>query len=209
MNINKYVEVLPFVGKKVKGRESEDLYTRILLWANGKQESGFSWEELKEEFDLSDQQAAWVKKIFLTTSDSDRKYFEHYKNDDSVEPNVHYYALNEKGMTAAINYKGLKHAEKSSSYAIWFAGISVILTAVGLYYAVEQTKLTEFASRGDRIIQAKLINDAVAFCVENPEAEDSGLQVVRNGQIATCKQVLDIYGPEDTYWEKFKKTFYR
>jgi|GEM_PF-2293720 len=207
MSVNKYVKELPFVGNKVKNHEKEDLYTRILLWANSKQETGFTWNELEEKFNLSDQQVAWVKKIFLTTSDSDRKYFEHYKNDDSVEPNVHYYALNEKGMTAAINYKGLKHAEKSSSQAIWFAGISVILTAVGLYYAVEQTKLTEFASRGDRIIQIKLINDAVAFCVKNPEAEDSGLQGVNTGQTASCKQVLDIYGPEDTYWEKLKKKF--
>lgn len=71
------------ISKKVK----EDLYIKVLLWAHEKQETGFTWEELKKHFNLTHFQEGWIRKIFLTTSDSDRKFFELLRNDEIVIPN--------------------------------------------------------------------------------------------------------------------------
>lgn len=131
-----------FLRDKYK-KANEDLYIKVLLWTHEKQETGFTFEDLKKHFLLNSTQEGWVRKIFFTTSDSDRKFFEHLKNDDSKTPNQHYYSLNEKGITAAINYKSLSHAEKTSGLAIWFAGLSIFLTAIGIGLQVRQTRLTE------------------------------------------------------------------
>lgn len=122
-------------------KPDEDLYTRVLLWAHKKQESGFTWQEMQEKFKLTGPQESWVRKIFLTADGNDRKFFEHLRNDDTVEPNQHYYSLNEKGITAAINYKNLSHAEKGSRWALWFAGLSIFLTAVGLWFTHQSLQL--------------------------------------------------------------------
>ena len=109
--------------------KNNDLYVRILLWAHEKQEIGFSWEQLKTEFSINSQQDSWVQKIFLTTSDNDRKFFEHLRNDETVTPNVHYYSLNEKGLTAAVNYLSLKETEKISKFAFWVSAFAFIISA--------------------------------------------------------------------------------
>lgn len=110
MIINKIRDWYRDVNKKA----NEDLYISVLLWAHERQETGFTWEELKGQFTLDSSQEAWVRKLFLTTSVQDRKFFEHLRNNEVVTPNQHYYALNEKGITAVINYKSLAHAEKTS-----------------------------------------------------------------------------------------------
>lgn len=109
--------------------KNNDLYIRILLWAHDRQEVGFSWGELKIKFHLNILQENWVRKIFLTASGTDRKFFEILRNDENVTPNVYYYSLNEKGMTAAVNYMSLKQAEKSSKYALWFVGLALFISA--------------------------------------------------------------------------------
>ncbi len=55
-------------------KDKNNIYIRILLWAYEKQEAGFTWEELEKEFQLSDLQEGWVKKIFFTASYTDRKF---------------------------------------------------------------------------------------------------------------------------------------
>src|SRR3989339_1335837 len=117
-------------------KTKEDLYIRVLLWAHDKQESGFSWEDMNKTFQLNFKQEQWIRKIFLTTSDSDRKFIELFYNNDSVNPNVHYYTLNEKGIMAAVNYKGLDHAEKNSIYALIFAGVSLFLTFLSVLITI-------------------------------------------------------------------------
>ncbi|MEK7173710.1 MAG: hypothetical protein AAB710_01350, partial [Patescibacteria group bacterium] len=84
----------------------------------------------------------------------DRKFFAHLRTDDSVNPNQYYYSLNEKGITAAINYKSLAHAEKTSSLAIWFAVFSILLTAIGIFFQIKQTRLTEIQAIPEQINQA-------------------------------------------------------
>lgn len=172
----------------------EDLYIRVLLWAYKKQETGFTWENLKKHFSLDSLQESWVRKIFLTANDQDRKIFEHLRNDDLVIPNQHYYSLNEKGITAAINYKSLAHAEKTSSVAIWFAGLSILLTAIGIFFQIKQTKLTEIQAIPEQINQARSKQSALEFCKQNPGDPNSGLYFVDgSGKMATCAEVLKTY----------------
>jgi hypothetical protein len=120
-------------------KTSDDLYTRVLLWAYGKVETGFTWSELIAQFHLSTLQEAWVRKVFLTTSDADRKFFEILRNDETTTPNVYYYSLNEKGMSAVVDYLELKEARKSGKNAMYIAvGSLVIATIVGIAQIVVQ-----------------------------------------------------------------------
>ncbi len=173
--------------------KNQDLYTRILLWAYKKQESGFTHKELVDAFSLTQAQDAWVWKIFNTASDNDRKLFEHLRNDDKSTPNQHYYALNEKGITSAVNYLSLKQTEKISRIAVFLSIVSIFLTLAALRIQIEGNRISEFASRGDIIQQIKLINDAISYCKENPNTDDSGLYDVSTGKSATCNQTLEIY----------------
>lgn len=202
MNLKKLLRKLWNSDKK-----KEDLYINILLWGHDKQESGFTWDEMKENFQLNSEQEHWVRNIFLTTSDGDRKFFEHLKNDDSATPNVHYYSLNEKGITAAINYKGLGHAEKGSKRALWFASISLLLAAIGLFFIIKQTNLAEMQSISERINQARGVQSAVEFCKQNPDSQDSGLYEISTGKPASCTQVVRNYSGEYSWWDRIRSLF--
>ncbi len=185
-------------GEKIK----EDLYIRILLWAHKRQESGFTIEEIGPTFSLSQEEDMWVRKIFLTTSDNDRKFFEHLRNDDSVEPNKHIYSLNEKGLSFATNYLALKQSEKSSRVAQNFASISLIIASVGLIYQVRQTSLAELQGIGARVEQARSIQGAREFCRGNPEAADSGLFEISTGKSASCVQIIRQYENQKSFFER-------
>lgn len=190
MIINKIKNWYRALNKKA----NEDLYILVLLWAHEKQETGFTWEELKKHFTLNSSQESWVRKIFLTVSDQDRKFFEHLRNDETVTPNQHYYSLNEKGITAAINYKGLAHAEMTSSLAIWFAWLSILLTAVGIFFSIKQTQLTEIQTIPEQINQARSKQNALEFCKQIPDDLNSGLYLLDgSGKMATCPEVLKVY----------------
>lgn len=175
-------------------KAGEDLYVRVLLWTHEKQETGFSWESLTRHFSLNLQQESWVKKIFLTSNGHDRKFFEHLRNDDTVNPNQHYYSLNEKGITAAINYKSLAHAEKTSSLAIGFAAFSILLTAIGIFFQIKQTRLNEIQAIPEQINQARSKQNALDFCKQNPDDPNSGLYYLDDsGKMATCPEILKMY----------------
>ncbi len=180
--------------------EKEDnIYIKVLLWAYGKQQNGFTWEELRCKFNLNDLQEKWIKKIFLTADDRDRKFFEHFRNDESVTPNVHYYSLNEKGMSAAINYKELKRAEENSKHANWFAGLAVFMAIVTLIvttYFQRQTinlqiESNNSANRALEIytepqiqvyIKRKDINDRENFIIG---IENNGISSVKNLRVGS------------------------
>ncbi|MEK7170093.1 MAG: hypothetical protein AAB767_02295 [Patescibacteria group bacterium] len=178
--------LLPKTDKKMK----EDLYIRVLLFANEKQETGFTWEEIKNHFDLTPLQESWIRKIFLTASDKDRKFFEHLRNDESTTPNQHYYSLNEKGISAAINYKGLTHAEANSGHALWFAGLSILLTGIGIFLQLKQTTLTEIQTAPEQIRQARIKQNAIDFCKGNPNSVSSGLYYPSSSKELSCSEAL-------------------
>ncbi len=176
---------------KSKGKKTEqDLYIKVLLWAYEKQETGFIWKEMKEHFSLTPLQEGWIRKVFLTASDQDRKFFEILRNDETVSPNQYYYSLNEKGITAAINHKALASAEKNSNIALVFAIIGIFLTAFGMFLQLKQTRLAEIQSIPEQIRQARNINSAKEFCKQNPDAKESGLFNVTTGVPAPCSHVI-------------------
>lgn len=123
----------------------EDKYTKVLLWAYAKQETGFTWEELKQSCSLSDSEERWVKKIFNTTNDADRKFVEHFRNDDNVAPNVHYYSLNEKGIAAALAALKAKRSDITNLIAISVSVISLLTAAISLGVAIWTGALTRDA----------------------------------------------------------------
>lgn len=192
---------------KDKNKVTEDLYIRILLWAHERQETGFTIEEIRPTFQLSQEEDTWVRKIFLTTSDNDRKFFEHLRNDESVEPNKHLYSLNEKGLSFATNYLALKQSEKSSNAALTFASISLIIAAAGLFYQAKQTNLTESQGIGERIQQARSIQSTREFCHDNPESPDSGLFEIDTGKPASCAQVIRQYENQGSFFDRVKSVF--
>jgi hypothetical protein len=108
-------------------KKEKNLYIKILKWAFEKKESGFIWEELKEKFKLDKETEEWIKKIFLTASDADRKFFEHLKYVGKND--THVYALNEKGISAYIDYQKLEEARdgsaKAMKIAIWSICIAI------------------------------------------------------------------------------------
>lgn len=177
-----------------KKKAKEDLYIRVLLWAHEKQETGFTIEEIRAAFSLSQDEDTWVRKIFLTKSDQDRKFFEHIRNDETIVPNRHLYSLNEKGITAAINYKALAHAENNSQSALWFAGFSIFLAALGILLQLQQTRLTQIQTIPEQINQARARQSAIEFCKQNPTSQDSGLYFLDgSGKMVPCARVLKIY----------------
>ena len=119
------------------------------------------------------------------------------------------YSLNEKGITAAINYKGLDHAEKGSERALWFASISLFLTAIGLFFTIKQTNLAETQSISERINQARSVQSAIEFCKQSPDSQDSGLYEISTGKSAPCAQVIRNYSGEYSWWDKVRSFFKR
>ena len=176
--------------KDTRKQPNETLYTRVLLWAHDKQESGFTWQELETQFSLTDAQMNWIRKIFLTASDSDRKFFEILRSDERAGGNVYYYALNEKGMAAAVSYRGLEHAEKASQLALSVAIVSILFNLAAVWFSYEQTHLTEIQSRSDRIQQAQMHADSVRLCIQNPELNASGQYETGTGREVSCKELL-------------------
>jgi len=134
-------------------KKEKNLYVEILEWAFQKKEMGFTWEELKAKFTLDEHTEKWISKIFLTVSDSDRKFFEHLKY--IGKNNTHVYALNEKGISAYIDYQELKEARQGARNAMVIAIISIILSAiVGAYQIL---KPQEVIINND-VIRTEIIN---------------------------------------------------
>jgi len=123
--------------------EDKNKYTQILLWAFHRKESGFTLEELESTFKLNDREKQWVRKIFLTISDTDRKFFEHYFNDNTLIPNKHYYSLNEKGISAALSASESQHMKSSNQIVILIAIFGAIVGFVSLGVAIWTGSLTQ------------------------------------------------------------------
>ena len=90
-------------------KTEKTLFIRILVWAYNKQEDGFTWDELKKEFNLNQTQDDWAQEVF-------RKF-----NNEllSISPykKGYIFIITEKGIPVVINYLNLKEAEKGSKRA--------------------------------------------------------------------------------------------
>lgn len=109
----------------------ESLYVKILIWAYKKQESGFTWKDLEDEFSLTNYQMQWVQKIFRSNMSASENLIDHLSYND--EENSHKFVITAKGTSAAVDYLNLKEAEKSSARAETIALVAIVIgVLVGL-----------------------------------------------------------------------------
>jgi hypothetical protein len=109
-------------------KTEKTLYIRILIWAYNKQEDGFTWDELKKEFSLTQNQSDWVNTVFREYGNELISILP-YKKD-------HIYTITAKGTSAAISYLNLKEAERSGKRAEKIAWVAIIISLVALYSAI-------------------------------------------------------------------------
>ncbi|OGZ35488.1 MAG: hypothetical protein A2815_00575 [Candidatus Portnoybacteria bacterium RIFCSPHIGHO2_01_FULL_40_12b] len=110
-------------------KTKDTLYIKILVWAYGKQEDGFSWEDLKKEFQLSSTQEKWVVKVFRSNMPTSENLFDILSY--SEKDNTHFYVITSKGTSAAIEYLNLQEAKRSAEraerIALWAIGIGIFV----------------------------------------------------------------------------------
>ena len=104
------------------------LYIKILVWAYKRQENGFTWGDLKTEFDLTPEQEQWAQKIFRSNMPAADNLFDHLSYNS--EKNSHLLVITSKGTSAAIDYLNLKEAEKTGRRAEKIAVIAIIIGAI-------------------------------------------------------------------------------
>ena len=106
--------------------ETEDtLYIRILVWAYKRQETGFSWKELMDEFKLNKKQEQWVIKIFRSNMPIVDNLIDHLSYNE--KNNEHLYVITAKGTSAAVQYLNLKEAEISGKRAEKIAKVAIVI----------------------------------------------------------------------------------
>lgn len=111
-------------------KTEKSLYIRILIWAYNKRENGFRWNELKNLFNLSREQAVWVDKMFRANGAEIIGIL-------SYDSNEHIYMITAEGVSAAISYLDLKEAERSGKRAEKIALTAIIVgIVVGLLQIV-------------------------------------------------------------------------
>ncbi len=117
-------------------KTQESLYIKVLVWAYRKSVTGFTDNELEEEFLLKDGNGDAYKmysKLFRDGNINSKPLIDEFYRQDGI----HYYCLTEKGMDAAISYLGLEEARKSGEdakkwalFSIWIAIIIGILQII-------------------------------------------------------------------------------
>lgn len=96
-------------------KTEETLYIKILKWAYEKQETGFSWKDLEDEFKLSPAQFQWVQKVFRSNVPASENLIDHLSYNE--KDNEHLFVITAKGTSAAIEYLNLKEVERSGRRA--------------------------------------------------------------------------------------------
>ncbi len=131
-----YIKVFfkSLLSRRTPSKGEENLYIKILLWAYGKSQDGFTRREMTEEFGLEGNIDSWVQKIFFSGTNSSRPIIGHFKSTEKNGENIDYFMLTDKGMSTAIDYIELKEARESSQKAIkiatWSFGVAI---TVGIF----------------------------------------------------------------------------
>lgn len=109
------------------------LYIKILIWVYQRQDAGFSWEDLKKEFELNPVQEQWVLKVFRSQMPSSENLIDFL--DDNKDGGEQLFVITAKGTSAAVDYLNLKEAEKSSKRAEKIAKVAIV---IGIVVGVSQ-----------------------------------------------------------------------
>ena len=109
-------------------KSEESLYIRVLLWAYEQSTEGFAESDLHRTFGLLQNLSLreWYQRVFRNTRADNTPLIDHFRTEDSIS----YHCLTEKGMSAAIDYLGLKEARESSKSAMRIAIGSLVLAAL-------------------------------------------------------------------------------
>ncbi len=108
-------------------RKNDDIYIRILKYAKEKGMSGFSFNDIKNDLNLTEEEQEFVE---MNTLSTDNSVF-WWVNDDRKEM-----ALTFDGRAMLLEHQELKEARKSSSRAMTIAIISILLTLLGFLYQI-------------------------------------------------------------------------
>jgi hypothetical protein len=104
--------------------QQDTLYLKILVWAYYRQENGFTWKDLKDEFNLTHEQEQWVQKIFRSNLPASENLIDHLSYNQ--EKDSHNFVITAKGTSAAVDYLNLLEAQKSGFRAERIAIIAII-----------------------------------------------------------------------------------
>jgi hypothetical protein len=104
--------------------QQDTLYLKILVWAYYRQENGFTWKDLKDEFNLTHEQEQWVQKIFRSNLPASENLIDHLSYNQ--EKDSHNFVITAKGTSAAVDYLNLLEAQKCGFRAERIAIIAII-----------------------------------------------------------------------------------
>lgn len=113
------------INKLKNMKTSEGLYIKILIWVYERQESGFTWGDLKKQFELSDDQEQWVQKIFRSNMPASENLIDHLSYNQ--EKDAHRFVITAKGISVAVDYLSLQEARISSRRAEKIALVSILI----------------------------------------------------------------------------------
>lgn len=121
--------------KKAIVKTEKSLYIKILLWAYEKQEAGFEWQELEEEFGLTSAQDQWVLKVFRSSASDNENLLGHLNYNEKDDK--HLFVITSKGTSAAVEYLNLMEAKVSSERAEKIALVAIVTgVIVGIFQIV-------------------------------------------------------------------------
>ncbi len=116
-------------------KTEDTLYIKILIWTYQRQEAGFSWGDLKQEFGLSPAQEQWVQKIFRSNLPASDNLIDHLSY--SGQKDSHLFVITSKGTSAAIEYLNLMEAKRNSERAEKIALVAISIGAtVGVFQII-------------------------------------------------------------------------
>jgi hypothetical protein len=98
-------------------------------------------------------------------------------------------------------------AKKENQWTRILTIILGFLTLLNLIVLIKQTNLVEEQSISERINQKRSIQEAIEFCNQNKESEESGLFEISTGKPASCEEVLSEYGDDNSIWSRIKRLF--
>lgn len=111
-----------------------NLYIDILLWAYGKDVTGFTIKEMVEKFDLGEDYSPkymWVSRNFFGGDDSliDSLNYDHVNK-------VQIYSLTRAGVEATVDYLELHEARQDARWAQWTAVIAIAISIIATVWQI-------------------------------------------------------------------------
>ncbi|MBI4087847.1 hypothetical protein HY418_00480 [Candidatus Kaiserbacteria bacterium] len=113
-------------------KSNKDLFRKIILWTYYRQDEGFFWVELENEFSLTPDQKEWALKILRSNMPISENLIDHLRFDNST--NADKWFITSKGVAIARSYMDARNwYEKSIGLIVMGVFIGVLATVIGGY----------------------------------------------------------------------------